>query len=155
MKKLSLMLSLLALFATTAFAGGPVNVRQINVNNLSMYEGKFVTAFYLSARASGFSYGNNNPRVNRVLEKSSPVLIKNGKATIPRSTVIESGFSVLNYIKIVIHSSKQNIVLKNIDGTTPPGKGQGSGSTRYVRGFYVAKDKVSPLGSPVPATVRP
>ncbi len=155
MKKLSLLLSLLALLATSAFAGGPVNVRGINVTNLGSYEGKYVTAFYLSARASGFSYGNNSPRINRVLEKSAPVKIVNGKASVPRVTVIESGFSVFNYLKIVVHNSNTNIVLKNIDGTTPPGKGQNSGDSRYVRGFYVAKQKVSPISSPAPATIKP
>jgi hypothetical protein len=155
MKKISLMLSLLALFASSAFAGGPVNVRSIKVEGLNAYNGKYVTAYYLSARASGFSYGNNSPRINRVLEKSSPIKISGGKAIIPRTNVIESGFSVLNYLKFVVHNSNTNIILKNIDGSTPPGKGQSGGSTRYVKGFYVAKAKVSPISSPAPATVNP
>ena len=155
MKKLSLLIAVLSLLSSAAFAGGPVSVRSFSIKNLHAFEGKYVTAFYLSARASGFSFGNNTPRINRVLEKSSPVKISGGVAVIPRTIVVESGFNVFNYMNFVIHSSNTNIVLKNIDGTTPQGKGQTGGSSRYVKTIYVSKDKLSPISSPAPATVTP
>ena len=155
MKNLSLMLvSLLLLTSSATFAGGVINVKAINVKNLNSYEGKYVTGFYLSARASGFSYGNSRPRINRVLKKSAPIKIVAGKAMLPRTRVIESGFNVFNYLKVVIHDSPVNIILKNIDGSTPPGQ-TGSGETQYKKSFFVAKDKLGQLNSPAPVTVTP
>ena len=156
MKKLGLLLGMLAMLVSTAFPAGPVSVRQIIVTKLNAYEGKYVTAFYLSARASGFSYGNSAPRINRVLQKSAPVKIIGGKAAIPRKTVIESGFNLFNYVKIVVHSANSNVILKNVDGSTPPGVGQNSSSSsRYIKGIYIATSKISPVNSPVPATINP
>ena len=154
MKKLTLLITLLSLLSPVAFAGGPISVRSFTVKNLNAFEGQYVTAFYLSARASGFSYGNNSPRINRVLEKSSPIKISGGQAVIPRTTVVESGFNVFNYMNFVVHSANTNIVLKNIDGTTPQGKGQTEGSSRFTKTIYVSTESLAPINSPAPANVN-
>ena len=74
----------------------------------------------------------------------------------PKKTVIESGFNLFNYVKVVVHNANSNIILKNVDGSTPPGVGQNSSSSsRYIKGFYIATSKMAPVNSPVPTTVSP
>ena len=154
MKKLSLLFGMLLMLTSSAFAGGILNVKTINVRNLNAYEGKFVTAFYLSARASGFSYGNATPRINRVLKKTAPIKIVGGKATLPRTQVVQEGYYLFNYMKIVIHNAPVNIVLKNIDGSIPSGQSR-TGETKYAKGFYVSKEKLGSLNSPAPVSITP
>lgn len=150
MKKL--LLCMLAMMSFYTNAGGLIKVKKINLSNLSAFEGKYVTAFYLSARASGFSYENSSPRINQVLEKSAPIQIKGGKAALPGKELIESGFNIFNYVKIVVHSTNTNIIVRNIDNTIPRGVGQvENGRTEEIKSIFVSKER---LGSDLlPASI--
>ena len=153
------MKKLLALFTIlmtlVAVAGGPVNVKQINITNLSEHNGKYVTAFYVSARASGFSFPSTRPRVKEVLKKSTPIRISNGKVSLPRTTIIESGFTVFNYIKVVVHSSNKKILIKNIDGSIPSGQDiSGSRDFSSIKSFFIKRSSLGSLSSPAPINIQ-
>ena len=154
------LLFLLTIFSDSSFSAGLTRVKKIKISGLERYQGKMVTAFYISARAPGFSTPGSRPRVREVLKKVGPVSINSsGKVTFPATNFVERGWTKYNMVQVMLHSSSNPAVaIKNIDGSVPVGQSWASSNNpslfRNKGSFFIYRSMLETLDITIPYSVN-
>jgi len=162
MKKLTCttFLLLITLISAPSWASGLTGVKKIKISGLERHSGHMVSAFYVSARAPGFSTPGSRPRVREVLKKVGPVSINSsGNVSFLGTSFVESGWTKYNFVQIVVHSSSTpNIAIKNIDGSIPTGQSWASSGNPSIfkneGSFLISRSSLESTDVTIPYTIN-